>query len=210
MFNDQNVMCLRFQKGWSKLMRILLVSRAWEILMLYWQMKITFWAGHREFCYVGRWIVCLRQIQLAVYFIDRQEHNGEIISKMKNQYSESVKSAEKAVIGMTIDLVTDYIRKESGFNLTCHDSKFTTRWKIKEKYQLIYIFEITSMRNVCLRNMLVIIISEHFKDWIVLILFFLCCLDTFGVVYIWVLNDLKNLNLKFLKNIILSSLVYSH
>ena len=149
-------------------------------------------------------------------------------TKLSGLVSESVKSAEKAVIGMTIDLVTDYIRKESGFNLTHHDSKlttriwismteffvimnlFTTRWKIKEKYQLIYIFEITIMRNVCLRNMLVIIISEHFKDWIVLILFFLCCLDTFGVVYIWVLNDLKNLNLKFLKNIILSSLVYSH
>ena len=70
-----------------------------------------------------------------MYFIDRQEYNGEIISKMKNQkttklsglVSELVKSAEKAVIGMTINLVTDYIRKESGFNLTHHDSKFTTR-----------------------------------------------------------------------------------
>ena len=149
-------------------------------------------------------------------------------TKLSGLVSELVKSAEKAVIGMTINLVTDYIRKESGFNLTHHDSKFTTRiwismteffvimnlfttrWKIKEKYQLIYIFESTIMRNVCLRNMLVIIISEHFKDWIVLILFFLCCLDTFGVNYIWVLNDLKNLNLNFLKNIILSSLVYSH
>ena len=41
---------------------------------------------------------------------------------------------------------------------------FTTVWNIKEK--LIYIFEITMMKNVSLRNILIIIIYEHFKGYL--------------------------------------------
>ena len=45
----------------------------------------------------------------------------------------------------------------------------------------------------------------HWTLWIVL----LSSTDTFYVVYNWVLSNLKNLSLKFLKNIIISSLRYS-
>ena len=36
-WDDQNCDVLKLQRGWSKLIRILLVSSALEIMMVYWQ-----------------------------------------------------------------------------------------------------------------------------------------------------------------------------
>ena len=76
--------------------------------------------------------------------------------------------------------------------------------KIKETQNMIYIFKITIIWNVSHMNMLIIIIYEHFEHWIMLIFFIA------PVIYNWALSNLKNLNLKFPKNIILFSLIYNH
>ena len=70
---------------------------------------------------------------------------------------------------------------------------------------MIYIFKITIIWNVSHLNMLIIIIYEHFEHWIMLIYFFF-----FPGVYNWALSNLKNLNLKFPKTVIIFSLIYHH
>ena len=73
----RNAMCLRLQRGWSKLIRILLVSIAWEIVIEYCQQVMkkikelgkvimrSFWTQ----CLHGTGIVCLREIQSPAYVV---------------------------------------------------------------------------------------------------------------------------------------------
>ena len=73
----RNVMCLRLQRGWSKLIRILLMSIEKEIMMMYCQnvMKKRIGLGKvimRSFwtqCLHGTGIVCPRQILLSAYLV---------------------------------------------------------------------------------------------------------------------------------------------
>ena len=84
---------------------------------------------------------------------------------------------------------------------------FMTSFLFKEKYHLIYIFKITFMSQeyTTNNNYVWTLYTLKYVDF-----FLLSSTNTFPIVSNWALSNLKNLNLKFPKNVIISSLIYSH
>ena len=78
----RNVVCLRLQRGWSKLIRIIFVSSKQEMIMVYWQQVMK---TRKEFVKAimrnfltqslhGMGIECPMQIQLSMSSLNRQIH----------------------------------------------------------------------------------------------------------------------------------------